>query len=165
MFFQSHYTRAQANSPRPVITSSGPSPKSSQGILASQQSCQSQQSLRPASQLHSSLSSSGREQKEQHSCRTFRRKSSDSSVPEEDKDKREETTGRSKDRRHCKYIYVVMSCIEPTRCHCCGVYDSISFDDEQGIKHKLVLAFSLCKHACIGYTVFWKYLLLKMYFL
>uniref|UniRef100_A0A674MWP9 Probable JmjC domain-containing histone demethylation protein 2C n=1 Tax=Takifugu rubripes TaxID=31033 RepID=A0A674MWP9_TAKRU len=91
----SHYTRARANSPRPVMTSSGPSPKSSQGILASQQSCQSQQSLQPASQLHSSLSSSGREQKEQHSCRTSRRKSSDSSVPEEDKDKREETTGRN----------------------------------------------------------------------
>lgn len=133
MFFQNHYTRAQANSPRPVMTSSGPSPKSSQGMLASQQSCQSQQSLQPASQLHSSLSSSGREQKEQHSCRTSRRKSSDSSVPEEDKDKREETTGRSKDRRHCKFIHVVMSWIEPTRCHCCGVYDSISYDDEQGI--------------------------------
>lgn len=145
MFFQSHYTRAQANSPRPVMTSSGPGLKSSQGIMTSQQSCQSQQSLQPASNLHNSLSSSGLEQKEQHSCRTSRRKGSDSSVPEEDKDKTEETTNRSKDRRHCKYIHVVMSFIGPTRCHCCRVYDSIRNDDEQGItEHKLVRAVSLC---------------------
>lgn len=95
-FLQSHYTRAQANSPRPIMTSSGPNPKGSQGTLASQQQSQSQQSQLPASQSHHSPSSSGREQREQRNSRSSRRKGSDSSVPEEDK--REETTGRGEDR-------------------------------------------------------------------
>lgn len=105
MFFQGHYTRAQANSPRPVMTSSGPNLKSSQGMLASQQLCQAQQNLQPVSHLRSSHSSGGREQKEHRNSRSSLRKGSDSSVPEEDK--REETTGRGKGSHHCKYTSCV----------------------------------------------------------
>lgn len=97
LFFQSHFTRAQANSPRPVMTSSGPNPKVSQGTLASQTQSQSQQSQQLVSQSHNSPGSSGREQREQRSSRSSRRKGSDSSVPEEDKDRREETVGRGED--------------------------------------------------------------------
>lgn len=100
LFLQSHYTRAQANSPRPIMTSSGPNPKGSQGTLASQQQSQSQQSQQPASQSHNSPGGSGREQREQRSSRSSRRKGSDSSVPEEDKDRREETIGRGEDSHH-----------------------------------------------------------------
>ncbi|XP_024153899.1 probable JmjC domain-containing histone demethylation protein 2C isoform X2 [Oryzias melastigma] len=80
---QSHYTRAQANSPRPVMTSSGPNPKSSP-----QQQSQPQQVQLAVNQLHHSPS--GREQREPRTSRSSRRKGSDSSVPEEDK----EATGR-----------------------------------------------------------------------
>lgn len=105
MFFQSHYTRAQANSPRPVMTSSGPNPKSSPGMPASQQSGQSQQSpSQPVSQSHSSPGG-GREQREHRGSRSSWRKGSDSSVPEEDKDKREEATGRGEERhRRCAFL-------------------------------------------------------------
>lgn len=96
-FLQSHYTRAQANSPRPIMTSSGPNPKGSQGTLASQQQSQSQQSQQPASQTHNSPGGSGREQREQRNSRSSRRKGSDSSVPEEDKDRREDIAGRGED--------------------------------------------------------------------
>lgn len=97
LFLQSHFTRAQANSPRPVMTSSGPNPKVSQGTLASQTQSQSQQSQLLVGQSHNSPGSSGREQREQRSSRSSRRKGSDSSVPEEDKDRREETAGRGED--------------------------------------------------------------------
>lgn len=116
-FLQSHYTRAQANSPRPIMTSSGPNPKGSQGTLASQQHSQSQQSQQPASQSHHSPGGSGREQREQRNSRSSRRKGSDSSVPEEDKDRREETTGRGEGthlqplcRAESKMIYTVLAC-------------------------------------------------------
>lgn len=99
-FLQSHYTRAQANSPRPIMTSLGPNSKGSQGTLSSQQQSQSQQNQQPASQTHNSPGGSGREQREQRSSRSSRRKGSDSSVPEEDKDRREETTGRGEDSLH-----------------------------------------------------------------
>uniref|UniRef100_A0A3Q3VYN8 Probable JmjC domain-containing histone demethylation protein 2C n=1 Tax=Mola mola TaxID=94237 RepID=A0A3Q3VYN8_MOLML len=62
----SHYTRAQANSPRPVMTSSGTNLK------------------------------------EQRSSRSSKRKGSDSSVPEEDKDKSDETIGRGEDNSKSK---------------------------------------------------------------
>lgn len=101
LFLQSHFTRAQANSPRPVMTSSGPNPKVSQGTLASQTQSQSQQSQLLVGQSHNSPGSSGREQREQRSSRSSRRKGSDSSVPEEDKDRREETVGRGEDESTC----------------------------------------------------------------
>lgn len=97
LFLQSHFTRAQANSPRPVMTSSGPNPKVSQGTLASQTQSQSQQSQLLVGQSHNSPGSSGREQREQRSSRSSRRKGSDSSVPEEDKDRREESVGKGED--------------------------------------------------------------------
>lgn len=97
LFLQSHYTRAQANSPRPVMTSSGTSLKGSQGTLTSQQHSQAQQNLQLASQSHSLPGSSGREQREHRSSRSSKRKGSDSSVPEEDKDKSDETIGRGED--------------------------------------------------------------------
>uniref|UniRef100_A0A3P9JE77 Probable JmjC domain-containing histone demethylation protein 2C n=1 Tax=Oryzias latipes TaxID=8090 RepID=A0A3P9JE77_ORYLA len=78
---QSHYTRAQANSPRPVMTSSGPNPKSSP-----QQQSQSQQVQLALNPLHHSPGGSGREQREPRASRSSRRKGSDSSVPEEDKE-------------------------------------------------------------------------------
>lgn len=87
------------------MTSSGPNPKGSQGTLASQQQSQSQQSQQPASQSHNSPGGSGREQREQRNSRSSRRKGSDSSVPEEDKDRREETTGRGEDS-HKKILYI-----------------------------------------------------------
>lgn len=68
--------------------------------MASQPSGQSQPSLQPVSQLHGSLSGGGggggggREQKDYRSSRSSQRKGSDSSVPEEDKDKRDEAAGR-----------------------------------------------------------------------
>lgn len=105
LFLQSHYTRAQANSPRPIMTSSGPNPKGSQGTLASQQQSQSQQSQQPASQSHNSPGGSGREQREQRNSRSSRRKGSDSSVPEEDKDRREEATGRG-EGSHKNILYM-----------------------------------------------------------
>lgn len=98
LFLQSHFTRAQANSPRPVMTSSGPNPKVSQGTLASQTQSQSQQSQLLVGQSHNSPGSSGREQREQRSSRSSRRKGSDSSVPEEEKDRREETVGRGEEK-------------------------------------------------------------------
>lgn len=76
------------------MTSIGPNSKASQGMLASQQLSQSQQSQQPASQLHHSPGGSGREQREQRNSRSSRRKGSDSSVPEEEKDRREEPAGR-----------------------------------------------------------------------
>lgn len=98
LFLQSHFTRAQANSPRPVMTSSGPNPKVSQGTLASQTQSQSQQSQLLVGQSHNSPGSSGREQREQRCSRSSRRKGSDSSVPEEDKDRREESVGKGEDK-------------------------------------------------------------------
>ncbi|KAK1882119.1 putative JmjC domain containing histone demethylation protein 2C, partial [Dissostichus eleginoides] len=89
---QSHYTRAQANSPRPIMNSSGPNAKGSQGTQASQQQSQSQQSQQTASQSHNSPGGNAREQREQRNARSSRRKGSDSSVPEEDK--REEPPAR-----------------------------------------------------------------------
>jgi len=85
------------------MTSSGPNPKGSQGMLASQQQSQSQQSQQPASQSHHSPGSGGREQREQRNSRSSRRKGSDSSVPEEDKDRREEPTARGESslNRYC----------------------------------------------------------------
>lgn len=119
-FLQSHYTRAQANSPRPIMTSSGPNPKGSQGTLASQQQSQSQQSQQPASLSHHSPGGSGREQREQRNSRSSRRKGSDSSVPEEEKDRREEVTGRGEDSHlllmifsnfpNCLCIAILMPC-------------------------------------------------------
>ncbi|XP_010769716.1 probable JmjC domain-containing histone demethylation protein 2C [Notothenia coriiceps] len=95
---QSHYTRAQANSPRPIMNSSGPNPKGSQGTQASQQQSQSQQSQQTASQSHNSPGGNAKEQREQRNARSSRRKGSDSSVPEEDK--REEPPARGEDRSH-----------------------------------------------------------------
>ncbi|MED6285472.1 hypothetical protein CHARACLAT_029670, partial [Characodon lateralis] len=91
---QSHYTRAQANSPRPIMMPSGPNPKSSQGPPASQQQSQSHQLQQTVGQSYHSPGGNGREQRDLRNARSFRRKGSDSSVPEEDKDKKEETTGR-----------------------------------------------------------------------
>ncbi|XP_034021697.1 probable JmjC domain-containing histone demethylation protein 2C, partial [Thalassophryne amazonica] len=84
----SHYTRAQANSPRPVITV-GPIAKGSQGMLASHQ--QNQQPVLQLHQSHHSPVGSGREQR---NVRPSRRKGSDSSVPEDDKERREESAVR-----------------------------------------------------------------------
>ncbi|MEQ2210255.1 hypothetical protein XENOCAPTIV_010573 [Xenoophorus captivus] len=73
---------------------SGPNPKSSQGPPASQQQSQSHQLQQTVGQSYHSPGGNGREQRDLRNARSFRRKGSDSSVPEEDKDKKEETTGR-----------------------------------------------------------------------
>ncbi|KAJ3608291.1 hypothetical protein NHX12_025340, partial [Muraenolepis orangiensis] len=91
---QGHYTRAQANSPRPITNSSGSAPKGSQGAMATPPQSQSQPGHQTASQSHHSPGGGGREQKEQRGSRSSRRKGSDSSVPEEEKERREDPTGR-----------------------------------------------------------------------
>lgn len=95
------------------MTSSGPNPKGSQGTLVSQQQSQSQQNQQPATQSHHTPGGSGREQREQRNSRSSRRKGSDSSVPEDDKDRREDATVQGKDS-HCKvgsvYLPVVVCC-------------------------------------------------------
>uniref|UniRef100_A0A674C5Z9 Probable JmjC domain-containing histone demethylation protein 2C n=1 Tax=Salmo trutta TaxID=8032 RepID=A0A674C5Z9_SALTR len=73
---QGHYTRAQANSPRPVMNSGG-AVKQGSGVTTQQQQGQSQ----PAPAQHSPC----QEQMQQHrGPRVSRRKGSDSSVPDDD---------------------------------------------------------------------------------
>ncbi|KAB5555365.1 hypothetical protein PHYPO_G00033180 [Pangasianodon hypophthalmus] len=80
---QGHYTRAQANSPRPVMNSSGSATK--QGSQAQQQ--QSQHAQQQVSQQHQQQLQSSPGQ--QRGSRSTRRKGSDSSIPDEEKIKEE----------------------------------------------------------------------------
>ncbi|XP_045543379.1 probable JmjC domain-containing histone demethylation protein 2C isoform X9 [Salmo salar] len=74
-----HYTRAQANSPRPVMNSSGGAVKQGSGVTTQQQQGQGQSQQAPAQ--HSPC----QEQMQQHrGPRVSRRKGSDSSVPDDD---------------------------------------------------------------------------------
>ncbi|XP_062858753.1 probable JmjC domain-containing histone demethylation protein 2C isoform X2 [Trichomycterus rosablanca] len=82
---QGHYTRAQANSPRPVMNSSGSAPKqSSQAQQQQSQHAQQQQSQQQQQQQQQQLSPG-----QQRGSRSTRRKGSDSSVPDDDKIKEE----------------------------------------------------------------------------
>ncbi|XP_052427313.1 probable JmjC domain-containing histone demethylation protein 2C isoform X1 [Carassius gibelio] len=87
---QGHYTRAQANSPRPVMNSSGSTPK--QASQAQQQ--QSQHAQQQLSQQHQQQQSSPGQQR---GSRSSRRKGSDSSVPDEEKIKDEKSDSGGKD--------------------------------------------------------------------
>lgn len=80
---QGHYTRAQANSPRPVMNSSGSTTK--QGPQAQQQ--QSQHAQQQVSQQHQQQLQSSPGQ--QRGSRSSRRKGSDSSIPDDEKIKEE----------------------------------------------------------------------------
>lgn len=80
---QGHYTRAQANSPRPVMNSSGSATK--QGSQAQQQ--QSQHAPQQVSQQHQQQLQSSPGQ--QRGSRSTRRKGSDSSIPDDEKIKEE----------------------------------------------------------------------------
>ncbi|XP_047673647.1 probable JmjC domain-containing histone demethylation protein 2C isoform X4 [Tachysurus fulvidraco] len=80
---QGHYTRAQANSPRPVMNSSSSATK--QGSQAQQQ--QSQHAQQQVSQQHQQQLQSSPGQ--QRLSRSTRRKGSDSSIPDDDKIKEE----------------------------------------------------------------------------
>ncbi|XP_059386141.1 probable JmjC domain-containing histone demethylation protein 2C [Carassius carassius] len=84
---QGHYTRAQANSPRPMMNSSCSTPK--QG----QQQQQSQHAQQQVSQQHQQQQSSPGQQR---SSRSSRRKGSDSSVPDDEKikDEKSDSGGR-----------------------------------------------------------------------
>ncbi|XP_049320800.1 probable JmjC domain-containing histone demethylation protein 2C isoform X1 [Astyanax mexicanus] len=85
---QGHYTRAQANSPRPVMNSSGSTPK--QGSQAQQQ--QSQHAQQQLSQQHQQQQQQQQQQSspgQQRGSRSSRRKGSDSSVPDDEKIKEE----------------------------------------------------------------------------
>ncbi|XP_064176425.1 probable JmjC domain-containing histone demethylation protein 2C isoform X1 [Anguilla rostrata] len=89
---QGHYTRAQANSPRPVMNSSGSAPKQAgpqqqQQQLGPQQ--QQQQQPLPQQPLQQGQQSPG----QQRGPRSCRRKGSDSSVPDDDKIKEEKVDG------------------------------------------------------------------------
>ncbi|XP_055792567.1 probable JmjC domain-containing histone demethylation protein 2C [Salvelinus fontinalis] len=80
---QGHYTRAQANSPRPVMNSSGGAVKQGSGVTTQQQQGQGQ----GGSQSHqaSAQHSPCQEQPlQRHGPRLSRRKGSDSSVPDDD---------------------------------------------------------------------------------
>eukprot|EP00063_Salmo_salar_P035837 XP_014010672.1 PREDICTED: probable JmjC domain-containing histone demethylation protein 2C isoform X2 [Salmo salar] len=75
-----HYTRAQANSPRPVMNSSGGAVKQGSGVTTTQQQ-QGQGQSQQAPAQHSPC----QEQMQQHrGPRVSRRKGSDSSVPDDD---------------------------------------------------------------------------------
>ncbi|XP_057214074.1 probable JmjC domain-containing histone demethylation protein 2C isoform X2 [Triplophysa rosa] len=89
---QGHYTRAQANSPRPVMNSPGSAPKP-----ASQQQ-QSQHAQPQVSQQHQQQPSPG----QQRGSRSSRRKGSDSSVPDDEKIKDEKPDGGGKDSSKTK---------------------------------------------------------------
>ncbi|XP_017338819.1 probable JmjC domain-containing histone demethylation protein 2C isoform X3 [Ictalurus punctatus] len=78
-----HYTRAQANSPRPVMNSSGSTTK--QGPQTQQQ--QSQHAQQQVSQQHQQQLQSSPGQ--QRGSRSSRRKGSDSSIPDDEKIKEE----------------------------------------------------------------------------
>ncbi|XP_017338818.1 probable JmjC domain-containing histone demethylation protein 2C isoform X2 [Ictalurus punctatus] len=80
---QGHYTRAQANSPRPVMNSSGSTTK--QGPQTQQQ--QSQHAQQQVSQQHQQQLQSSPGQ--QRGSRSSRRKGSDSSIPDDEKIKEE----------------------------------------------------------------------------
>lgn len=94
VFSQGHYTRAQANSPRPVMNSSGSTPK--QASQAQQQQQQSQHVQQQGSQLHQQQQQSSPGQ--QRGPRSSRRKGSDSSVPDEEKikDEKSDSGGKGK---------------------------------------------------------------------
>ncbi|KTG01707.1 hypothetical protein cypCar_00014424 [Cyprinus carpio] len=86
-----HYTRAQANSPRPVMNSSCSTPKqASQG----QQQQQSQHAQQQVSQQHQLQQSSPGQQR---SSRSSRRKGSDSSIPDDEKIKDEKSDSGGRD--------------------------------------------------------------------
>uniref|UniRef100_A0A8C1NS44 Probable JmjC domain-containing histone demethylation protein 2C n=1 Tax=Cyprinus carpio TaxID=7962 RepID=A0A8C1NS44_CYPCA len=87
-----HYTRAQANSPRPVMNSSGSTPK--QASQAQQQQQQSQHAPQQLSQQHQQQQSSPGQQR---GSRSSRRKGSDSSVPDDEKIKDEKSDSGGKD--------------------------------------------------------------------
>ncbi|XP_052466860.1 probable JmjC domain-containing histone demethylation protein 2C isoform X2 [Carassius gibelio] len=95
---QGHYTRAQANSPRPMMNSSCSTPKqASQG----QQQQQSQHAQQQVSQQHQQQQSSPGQQR---SSRSSRRKGSDSSVPDDEKikDDKSESGGRDLSKNKSK---------------------------------------------------------------
>ncbi|XP_051522691.1 probable JmjC domain-containing histone demethylation protein 2C isoform X1 [Myxocyprinus asiaticus] len=87
---QGHYTRAQANSPRPMMNSSGSTPK--QASQAQQQ--QSQHSQQQVSQQQQQQQQSPGQQR---GLRCLRRKGSDSSVPDDEKFREEKTDSGGKD--------------------------------------------------------------------
>ncbi|TSK14568.1 putative JmjC domain-containing histone demethylation protein 2C [Bagarius yarrelli] len=80
-----HYTRAQANSPRPVMNSSGPATK--QGSQAQQQQPQHAQQQVSQQQQQQPQVSPG----QQRGSRSSRRKGSDSSIPDDEKISDEKT--------------------------------------------------------------------------
>lgn len=100
---QGHYTRAQANSPRPVMNSSGSATK--QGSQAQQQ--QSQHAQQQVSQQHQQQLQSSPGQ--QRGSRSTRRKGSDSSIPDDEKIKEEKMdsgSGRGGNLKlHCTVLY------------------------------------------------------------
>ncbi|MBN3304406.1 JHD2C protein, partial [Amia calva] len=85
---QGHYTRAQANSPRPIMNSPTATPKQAQ-----QQQQQQQQHIQQMQQHQQQLQQQIQQQlqpaAQQRGPRSGRRKGSDSSVPDEDKIKEE----------------------------------------------------------------------------
>ncbi|XP_030631900.1 probable JmjC domain-containing histone demethylation protein 2C isoform X2 [Chanos chanos] len=87
---QGHYTRAQANSPRPVMNSSGSTPKQ---VAQGQQQGQSQHAQQQLSQQHQQQQQQQQQQQaspgQQRGSRSSRRKGSDSSVPDDEKIKEE----------------------------------------------------------------------------
>ncbi|KAJ8264416.1 hypothetical protein GJAV_G00148910 [Gymnothorax javanicus] len=83
---QGHYTRAQANSPRPVMNSSGSAPKQVGPPQQTQQLGPQQQQSQPPPQGQQSPG-------QQRGSRSGRRKGSDSSVPDDDKIKEEKVDG------------------------------------------------------------------------
>ncbi|XP_029104445.1 probable JmjC domain-containing histone demethylation protein 2C isoform X2 [Scleropages formosus] len=88
---QGHYTRAQANSPRPVMNSSGPAPKQAtqlQQPLAQQQP--------PAHQQHQQPLQHQQSPSQQRGSRSGRRKGSDSSVPDDEKPKEDKLDNGTK---------------------------------------------------------------------
>ncbi|XP_036404710.1 probable JmjC domain-containing histone demethylation protein 2C isoform X2 [Megalops cyprinoides] len=97
---QGHYTRAQANSPRPVMNSSGSAPKQAGQQAGQQQQQQQQQGQQPLQgQQPPQGQQQGQQQQQQQQqqqspgqqrgSRSGRRKGSDSSVPDDDKIKEE----------------------------------------------------------------------------
>lgn len=95
VFFQGHYTRAQANSPRPVMNSSGSTPKQASQAQQQQQQ-QSQHAQQQVSQQHQQQQQSSPGQ--QRGSRSSRRKGSDSSVPDDEKikDEKSDSGGKGK---------------------------------------------------------------------
>ncbi|XP_051968991.1 probable JmjC domain-containing histone demethylation protein 2C isoform X1 [Xyrauchen texanus] len=90
---QGHYTRAQANSPRPVMNLSGSAPKQASQAQQQQSQHAQQQVSQQQHQQQQQLQSPG----QQRASRSSHRKGSDSSVPDDEKIKEEKTDSGAKD--------------------------------------------------------------------